>query len=466
MPSSTGSCDDLERREVNSALLRRSLALQTVYLANLSGDLGQLHAVCAKAARKDIDTACALLMQFEYLWGVNGVAAQNIPSMIRMYATILDATQSSDLRSLALQGAAYTLDRLPDPWEDEHFAAVKQLQRHILPVHGIGGPELSNAEIRISGCILLYCFNIAIQQDSFGDFHEQVKCWGVMLGSAGKSENEFDARLSAAEALKSFYSRFPIARITSFPHPSLLPSLVALYDALNDDDDDIRDLGADVVFYFIGNRLEPLAAKSQYLVWLSRTFGGIDAFHKLVLTRIKEQEGRSRPIEEELREAMVEDDSLFVEEEHNLYLDRVRESEAWNSLITHEEGHSWTTTALELSSWTIEGLATLRRFSKFGDDSFGKLSKPQVFAIYMGVVQSTRALLTRFHKILEEGKADCGAPLLSTNGMAQSIVSDYRIGGALEKLEVESKLFLETASQMAIHPFVLDCMQKHKTCYV
>jgi hypothetical protein len=187
----------------------------------------------------------------------------------------------------------------------------------------------------------------------------------------------------------------------------LLPSLLALYDALNDDDEEIREAAADVVSRILGFSLVPLAACAALLQWLLRHYGQTDAFCNIVLLRVTDQHflpgSGLQSVETPLAAAMLDDDSLFVEEEQNLYIDEVRETHAWTSLLINAEGSIWDEAVNRLSPWALEGLRSLSRLAEAEDGPYGWTSKPRVFAICMRVVLAAKAITTRHDMKQETG---------------------------------------------------------------
>lgn len=181
-----------------------------------------------------------------------------------------------------------------------------------------------------------------------------------------------------------------------------MPSLLALYDTLNDDDDEIREAGANVVSQILGSHQAPLAASAKFLQWLHQNFGRTEAFRTAVMYRIASINGQTtdnlEPAEQQLTAAMLDDDSLFVEEEQNLYIDEVREAIAWTSLLATAESLLCDEEKSQISSWALEGLVTLSRLAETEDGPFGWSSKPRVFAICMKIILAAKAIIARYDK--------------------------------------------------------------------
>lgn len=228
-----------------------------------------------------------------------------------------------------------------------------------------------------------------------------------------------------------------------------MPSLLALYDTLNDDDDEIREAGANVVSQILGSHQAPLAASEKLLNWLHQQFGRTKAFCTAVICRITNINGQNFNVlesaEQQLVAAMLDDDSLFVEEEQNLYIDEVREAMAWTSLLVIADVPSSDKETSQLSSWALEGLLTLTRLAETEDGPYGWSSKPRVFAICMKVILVAKAIIVRYDK-------DPG----------MEVTDDSARDGTLKgkPLQDAAQCLLEVGYRNNLHPVLLDELAK------
>lgn len=195
--------------------------------------------------------------------------------------------------------------------------------------------------------------------------------------------------------------------------PYLLPSLLALYDTLLDDDDEVREIGASGVSIILGRSLVPLAAATEFAGWLSRTYADSELLHKTIIRRITGvhyhfleyglQQPDTRPVAEQLHEASKEDNALFMEEKQNLFIDEVREMKTWAAALRSAGGALGKQTAARLLPWVLDGLARLTEAAKKDDGAFGWTAKPGVFTLCMSVILGARALISRCRS---EGKGE------------------------------------------------------------
>jgi hypothetical protein len=251
--------------------------------------------------------------------------------------------------------------------------------------------------------------------------------------------------------LKAFYSACSGEILSSSQVSFLVPSLLALYDTLNDDDDEIREAGANVVSQILGSHQAPLAASAKLLNWLCQKYGRTEAFCIAVMYRIANADSQTanelEPAEYQLAAAMQDDDSLFVEEEQNLYIDEVREAIAWTSLLVVAEGPLSDEQISKMSSWALAGLLTLARLAEIKDGPFGWSSKPRVFAICMKVILAAKALIACYNK-------DPGVEVTDDSEQAR------RMGG--KPLQDAVHRLLKVGRRNNLHPVLLDELAKSR----
>lgn len=199
----------------------------------------------------------------------------------------------------------------------------------------------------------------------------------------------FDTRFAAAEALRSFCS----AAGSLCRESEHLPLLMALYDALNDDDDEVRDVAAAATATLLGKSMTYLEAADCFLDWLRVHFGELREFRNIVCWRMVGQPSRGEwtPAKDLLKEATHFDDSLFAAEEQNLFIDEVRESKRFSRLFVmlpyelHEENC--------IVDWVEDGFKAL--FDKYLVDdgrALGIASDQHVFAIIARLIITGTAL--------------------------------------------------------------------------
>lgn len=204
-----------------------------------------------------------------------------------------------------------------------------------------------------------------------------------------------------------------------------LPALLALYDSLNDDDDDIRNVGSEAASHILGDVLVPLEAASRLLDWLVTNYAQDAAFRAIVYGRIIGESGpglQPRSASEQLATALKLNDSLFAVEDQNLFIDEVRETKHWAAVYASLEGNEKEAAHAELEDWLEGGILEMQRLVQEEDGPLGWASQPDVYAICSRIligavavapnatrVRASLKKLKSLRKIWEENKV---SPLL------------------------------------------------------
>lgn len=111
------------------------------------------------------------------------------------------------------------------------------------------------------------------------------------------------------------------------------------------------------------------------------------------------------PVKVQFVKALKDDNSLFIEEEQNLFIDEVREANLWAKVFKEMNLHSysadinnvWAQPYAALVSWVIDGLETMTGLLDKEDGPLGWTSRPAVFSSCMRVISSANAI-TEDHK--------------------------------------------------------------------
>jgi hypothetical protein len=180
-----------------------------------------------------------------------------------------------------------------------------------------------------------------------------------------------------------------------------LTSIFALYDTLNDDDDEIRDLGAKTVSALLKKSMVPLAAQEGLAEYICISHSEEPSLPQNVICRITGCQPETYDAEfllpalgPQLFRATQIDNSLFVEEEQNLFIDEVREVKLWcrifeDRMLEDVEDHrsnpkvckSWSEARVAFEQWILEGLLSVNTLLADEDGPLGWTTKPTVFAL-------------------------------------------------------------------------------------
>jgi hypothetical protein len=227
----------------------------------------------------------------------------------------------------------------------------------------------------------------------------------------------FDTRHAAALSLASF---FTLSTTTKTPlSTTSLPALSALYTALIDDDDEVRETAALAASRIINTPAVAPAAADALTAWLlqkqQQPLANSAELRARVVCRIVGQPYAAaaaagdlkKPVvvaaEEQLRQALDFDDSLFAAEEQNLFVDEVRETVRWVRVLEGVAGGggSGTTGTGDddaafgcLRGWVVDGLRALVGLAqKVVDSPLGWTSDQHVFAVCARVLLGAAAVV-------------------------------------------------------------------------
>ncbi|KAL1888739.1 hypothetical protein Sste5346_009365 [Sporothrix stenoceras] len=388
-----------DRVTVPSALLKAQTVLQANYTALEKEDRPALESLVASVAVSDPDTATRLLEIVQASWFISGIQTPNTASWLStVYINVgFEIAAAPEVRALALLNLAEVMDYLlfgEGRGNDNLLPAVDSLARvWSATSQGAINPTLSWAVLRSSGPILAASVRTGSTTSVLS-----VASWAATIKAAIEPAQTFDTRMAAAEALRSF------ALATAAPFPAvasdddLLPFVSCVYDALNDDDDEIRDVAAEAAGAVLGTLLIPGEAARRLPLWMASRFGKSSSATSFVRQAAARMEGQSDSTAVAswpttaalLANALEFDDALFLVEEHNLYIDEVREAERWSAVVagSGEVGG--------LTEWLASGLEALvaRVQGVEGDDGpLGWTAAPGVFAVCARLVIGARVVL-------------------------------------------------------------------------
>ncbi|KAG6364892.1 hypothetical protein INS49_006496 [Diaporthe citri] len=316
---------------IGSRSLREAVALKSI---------DELKSSLLDALDRDTDTACMLLEAIPTIWGKS-----QTPELCKMYLELCEHTKVPEARAQALTNLAGLLDDHIFQGKLQDLAAPEEFESFQRSTLDSINPALANAILLASGPV------IAIQtlphngQLSFFMFEQRLRAWGKAIADALHDSNTFDMRMAAAMAIRSFAAA---VRSAAGNDAAYLPFLLALYNTLVDDDDEIRDVGA--VATALVTSPDPHVLSPQPLVavdaadallsWLRERFGHTNEFRAYVACRlagnpivaldigVQDLTAWASP-EQQFAEALEVDESLFAVEEQNLFIDEVRETQRW-----------------------------------------------------------------------------------------------------------------------------------------
>lgn len=195
---------------------------------------------------------------------------------------------------------------------------------------------------------------------------------------------------------------------------ALLDVYLILYDMLNDDDEELRDIAASTASWVLSYSsvsltstlaLGPLNASELLATFITDHYSDSVYFAPRVMryltgqeTRISGSDNQSSlvPMSVLMAQHRQESTVLFVEEKQNLFIDEVREVDVWSRVLLQLKRNAYPETLIrQISSWVSEALDHLLSLvsEESGSDGLlGWTSKPESFALGVRVISIATSL--------------------------------------------------------------------------
>jgi Putative death-receptor fusion protein (DUF2428) len=451
-----GSETQIRLRKPSEPQLQSSAAIHSSLLV-LTGEresTQKLYEIFRSVATYDLDAAAALLQAIQDHGSAN---ERGLRLRIELYTTIIQDHYDEAITEAAIVGFCSCFEHVLE--SKQPFILRRKLDTltdsfMALPYRGCR--DLFNARIWGLGGVLAYR---SAQTQSVWHQHNSAPLnqWIIMLSSAAKDETEAGTRLNALNSLNCFRHCF-LQDCDGAGSGKKLVLYSILYDFLNDDEVEIRDLAADIVSFILGSAVDgvklqlcPLAACYRISSYLAESFSSNNEFHLIALSRImfpmSVEPGALRDfaglvsrhsIEKQFRIACQECHELFEEERPNLYWDDIREINIWylalGKISAASLNHDVRT---RVGEWALEGLLQLTNsLPGLIAGPFGILSKVEPLTVFMSAIRLADICL----------HWDCGSGL----GARPTGRSSYLVG--MERL-------LLVVQECSIHPQVQKALE-------
>ncbi|KAJ5669950.1 Armadillo-like helical [Penicillium maclennaniae] len=406
---------NLESKTRASSLLRRALSWCTILKMLALRQWSEISGVYRDVSEVDADAATWILEQLEEK--VDKVERFRKP-LLDLYAFVIlnDAPSSaktaavSNLASIleellscqesTLSGLALPCDDLTKAFRPE--ADIKSWNRHA-----------TDSALRLQGCLL------AIRGSSndghpLSSIKQDIHSWIVKLRSALSEEVEFTTRFAAVQSLHSFSRSLRPSGSSPRADSSLLDIYLIMYDMLNDDDEELRDIAASTASWVLSYSsvspnaavaLGPLNASALLANFILDQYSDSVQLTRRVICYLTGQEPRISgsddqthliAVSELLTEYCQDRTALFVEEKQNLFIDEVRELDVWSPALKQLKRNAYPETLVrQISSWVSEGLGHLSAHiaQESGQDGLlGWVSRPESFTLGVRLISISSAL--------------------------------------------------------------------------
>lgn len=197
----------------------------------------------------------------------------------------------------------------------------------------------------------------------------------------------------------------------------MLDVYLVLYDMLNDDDDEIRDIAASTASWVLSHSsvspdadvtLAPLNASALLADFVTHNYRESPMLGRRVFLYLTGQEPRISgsddgtcliPVSDWISRYRQDSTVLFEEEKQNLFINDVREVKVWSRSLMQLSKSAYEYSAVrEISLWASEGLLHLQSLVSPGaepDGLMGWVSKPEIFTLGCRVITIASVLDSR-----------------------------------------------------------------------
>ncbi|KAI7318345.1 hypothetical protein KC315_g10090 [Hortaea werneckii] len=237
------------------------------------------------------------------------------------------------------------------------------------------------------------------------EMQSQLHQWTTSVCDAVK-EVGFYSSEAAALALSRVKHLWP-AMLKDEHLSSCFSSLCfAVYDLLNDDDEDLRLLASCAVSTILGaeandgseqEELVPVVANQRLVEFMLQTMSRDQRLIDEAVFRSFGTSSQGFPnVADHLNLFTQIDKALFVEEKQNLYIDEAREVKLWTQVLLRAPADMLTTQLRkQLSAWVAEGISALTsKMAENADGPLGWSSRPEVFVLGLRLLYGAEVLLS------------------------------------------------------------------------
>lgn len=355
-------------------------------------------------ATEDPDTCCAALEALETIVERTSFDAPKKPMsllMVHVHRVVLNA-EDPEVISKAQHVLAEALDGDASR-RTEFFSLLTDLQllKTLIKLENqclTGSPSNMQSALHLLGFFLEHTFHTlpSAQDTVLSATTRYIR----LLRMTIIDTNPFNTRFAAAQSICALHHLWTASTSTSQHSPHVLGLGLILYDMLQDDDDEIRDLAALATSTFLSvtsnkkvSPTVPILATSHLLTHLLTLFPKSAALATHALRRLTETHSPAALFSVSfamiLEEVTKPQTALFAQEKQNLFKDDVLDTLSWSRILS-SPGLTSNLPAPVLenaATWTKDALAVLvSKYEGESDGALGWASKSEVFTWLIRVV--------------------------------------------------------------------------------
>ncbi|KAM0098262.1 hypothetical protein ACP6JE_007210 [Aspergillus fumigatus] len=398
-----------------ASLLRRVLAWTSFLRMFISGNVETLESFLQKVSCFDSNAGRWIIEQMQAVLGERGRYREPV---LALYSSVILGSYTAEVKMAAvssletilcvvLESRETGLKEISLPWDALHE------QIDLEPSEQTPNRDMSNVELRLQGCLLA----IRASLNHWKGMERDIRRWATRLRFAMQEETEFTTRHAAVTSLTTFGR---ILRPVGSPpqvDAVFLEIYLILYDMLNDDDEELRELATSTASWILSySTVSPSKAVTLAPRYasdlLSKFIVESYAQSSLLCTRIIQyitgqapkvsgsvDKPRLKAVPDQLCEHRKESTILFEEEKQNLFIDEVREVDVWAPMLLQMAESSFDSGLVrEITTWVLAGLSYICKFAveESGNDGLlGWASKPETFTLGVRVISVTGVLVSQ-----------------------------------------------------------------------
>jgi hypothetical protein len=198
---------------------------------------------------------------------------------------------------------------------------------------------------------------------------------------------------------------------------TFLEIYLILYDLLNDDDEELRDIAALAASWVLSYStvspekavtLSPLNASELFATFIAQNYAESELLFTRAVQYILGLEPRigdsssgkkPLPVSTTTAELRKESTILFEEEKQNLFIEAIREIDVWTTVLTQLSKPAYDEELLkEVFNWVSEGLACFSDIlaTPDGEDGLvGWMAKPEAYTLGMRVINLAVVMISK-----------------------------------------------------------------------
>ncbi|EAW14308.1 THADA/TRM732 family protein [Aspergillus clavatus NRRL 1] len=395
-----------------TSLLRRVLSWTAILRMFVSGQLENSAAFFLTVSTLDSNAGRWVI---EQLQNVLGDKERYRNSLLAFYSSVILGEYAAEVKSVAIS----SLEAILRVVLDSRSSDVKDINLPWDALHAqidtseTWNRDMADAELRLQGCLL----TVRASLNHWKPLERDLQRWATRLRFAMQEETEYTTRYSAVTSVATFGR---ILRPVGSPpqvDPVFLEIYLILYDMLNDDDEELREIAAATASWVISYSsvspsksvtLAPLYASELFSRFLVENYPQSSVLCTTIMRYMTGEAPRIsgsvdtpefRVVADQLQEQMKESTILFEEEKQNLFIDDVREIDDWSARLLQMTGSSFNTVNVQgVATWVHAGLAYMSAFiteERGKDGLLGWASKPETFTLGVRVISLAGVLVSQ-----------------------------------------------------------------------